>query len=458
MYFEEILQQDLGQEPIIFLKDLNFEILKAMIEFMYCGETTIDQHCLPSLSAAAKTFKVKELASVINIVMSSKRSEELNHNTNVEEDLCEKGTLNDSLSETNCIQLKYDNTDMNNLSLLSDCNNSDIDEIENQSLENSITIHNTDQEVEHTLYEEAPSVTLNEECINATPLISDSNNVREDEQSAISTHCKILMNVKQHYHDLAIKILIKVWPNILAMIQMFLIIQKENIAKSVFDTPKAENRSCAKPTLRRSMRLNQQENEDSSHVNLSVSQCVAAEKNLKKSIPPYRTELYIKGKRKAKDTDRKVPEQHDNNFNHPTKRSLNGTRTHKNASKLIAKRSTKSASCASKYRDEHKARSNNKLKSDTSGKVEAPIPKRNEDTMDLSEYTPDTEIPFAVGLLPLRTALEKMQATPDYQPRKTRSSVAPMKQEVNGLKRKSCTALNQSCTVAIYKEPEKVCV
>ena len=54
---QEILQ-DLGQEPIIFLKDLNFEILKAMVEFMYCGETTIPYQLLSSLSAATKTFKV----------------------------------------------------------------------------------------------------------------------------------------------------------------------------------------------------------------------------------------------------------------------------------------------------------------------------------------------------------------------------------------------------------------
>ena len=57
--------------------------------------------------------------------------------------------------------------------------------------------------------------------------------------------------------------------------------------------------------------------------------------------------------------------------------------------------------------------------------------------MDLVECSPSMEIPFAVGLLPLRAALEKMQAMPDYQPRKTRSSVAPVKQDSNNLKRKS---------------------
>lgn len=59
---QEILQQDLGQEPIIFLKDLNFEILKAMVEFMYCGETTIPHRLLSSLLTATKTFKVSFIA------------------------------------------------------------------------------------------------------------------------------------------------------------------------------------------------------------------------------------------------------------------------------------------------------------------------------------------------------------------------------------------------------------
>lgn len=48
----------MGQEPVIFFKDLNFEILKAMVEFMYCGETTIPYQLLSPLLTATKTFKV----------------------------------------------------------------------------------------------------------------------------------------------------------------------------------------------------------------------------------------------------------------------------------------------------------------------------------------------------------------------------------------------------------------
>ena len=71
------------------------------------------------------------------------------------------------------------------------------------------------------------------------------------------------------------------------------------------------------------------------------------------------------------------------------------------------------------------------------------FPEDYENKVNLMECTPNTEIPFAVGLLPLRTALEKMQATPDHQPRKTRSSVAPVRQDIDNLKRKNCTHLGK---------------
>ena len=48
--------------------------------------------------------------------------------------------------------------------------------------------------------------------------------------------------------------------------------------------------------------------------------------------------------------------------------------------------------------------------------------------------SPSKDIPYAVGLLPLKTALEKIQNIQDYQPRKTRSDVA--------VKRKASTALD----------------
>ena len=60
-----MLEQDLGQEPIILLRDLDFEVLKAMVEFMYCGETTISHCHLQTLLDAAQVFKVTPLTYAI---------------------------------------------------------------------------------------------------------------------------------------------------------------------------------------------------------------------------------------------------------------------------------------------------------------------------------------------------------------------------------------------------------
>lgn len=57
----------MGQEPVIFLKDLNFEILKAMVEFMYCGETRISYQLLSPLLTATKKFKVGIIIYIIII-------------------------------------------------------------------------------------------------------------------------------------------------------------------------------------------------------------------------------------------------------------------------------------------------------------------------------------------------------------------------------------------------------
>lgn len=210
--------------------------------------------------------------------------------------------------------------------------------------------------------------------------------------------------------------------------------------------------------------MNQQESEEAVNNNESTGESVTGEKPFKKSNSPNRIEICGRGRRKAKDADRKVPEQSNNNNNqaHNSKRNCNNSRTHKNTTKLIVKKNNKSTFTTSgKEKDEPKVKAN-KMKCEVTEKVEAnstlftqaklntiehinralwgdmsDISEECECTMDLQEYTPHAEIPFAVGLLPLRTALEKMQATPDYQPRKTRSSVAPIRYDASSLKRKS---------------------
>nr|CAD7575854.1 unnamed protein product [Timema californicum] len=52
-----ILQRQLGMHPLIVLKDMQFCVLKSLIEFMYCGETSVTEDNLQPLLQAAKFFQ-----------------------------------------------------------------------------------------------------------------------------------------------------------------------------------------------------------------------------------------------------------------------------------------------------------------------------------------------------------------------------------------------------------------
>ena len=55
---QTILQRQLGMYPLIVLKDMQFSVLKSLIEFMYCGETSVTEDNLSALLQAAKFFQV----------------------------------------------------------------------------------------------------------------------------------------------------------------------------------------------------------------------------------------------------------------------------------------------------------------------------------------------------------------------------------------------------------------
>ncbi|XP_043264682.1 uncharacterized protein LOC122404619 isoform X2 [Colletes gigas] len=246
--------------------------------------------------------------------------------------------------------------------------------------------------------------------------------------------------------------------------------QKGATNKKELNVENSGGSNCMKPILRRSLRLNHQETEEIVNNNDTVKEHHGRERHFKKSGSLNKMELCAKRKRKIKDADHKVPEQSINNIMQANKKTFNTSR--KNTAKLIVKKNSKPTyTISSKEKDDQTVKITNRLKCDVSGTtVEDSIftslktntiehinralwgdmsdfPEDYENRMNLLEYTPNTEIPFAVGLLPLRTALEKMQATPDYQPRKTRSSVAPIRQDNCTFKRKSYTN-SEKVTVA----------
>ena len=66
------------QHPVIVLKDVPYEYLQGIVEFIYHGEVSVDQECLTSFLKTAQMLRVKGLAeetsSSINIKSSSSAS------------------------------------------------------------------------------------------------------------------------------------------------------------------------------------------------------------------------------------------------------------------------------------------------------------------------------------------------------------------------------------------------
>ncbi|XP_037091744.1 uncharacterized protein LOC119111954 [Pollicipes pollicipes] len=63
-YFEHLFTMHPDKAPLVILKDIKYEDIKAIVEFMYQGEINISQEQLPSLIRTAETLKVKGLAEV----------------------------------------------------------------------------------------------------------------------------------------------------------------------------------------------------------------------------------------------------------------------------------------------------------------------------------------------------------------------------------------------------------
>ena len=49
------------QHPVIILKDIQYKELSGIVEFIYHGEVSIDQECLPSFLHAAESLRIKGL-------------------------------------------------------------------------------------------------------------------------------------------------------------------------------------------------------------------------------------------------------------------------------------------------------------------------------------------------------------------------------------------------------------
>ncbi|XP_014203704.1 zinc finger and BTB domain-containing protein 18.3 [Copidosoma floridanum] len=577
LYFEEILAEDLGPEPIILLRDLNFSILKAMIEFMYCGETTVSHVYLPSLLAAARLFKVKELESLVeNMVGSITQSSNCNEGEYLPNDVGSSGRANGVINnEDNGIRVSFTNK-KNCQSNYRETNSSD-SESERNYIEENISETLSDSPNDRSLYEDPCGIPKSKmystllrnseskdgplrknDGENSVELLSDSSSTLDSENcekdsestrlykrcyefvsngcakgegssqlyltpestdneinrvgqcSKVYTHKKRKANgdntLKRHTH------LDKTLPQPLVSNSIDLTDDSSNeeapvtlktnldgessdyllsfnnesiqsiVGCSLSDfcpsgrlelinarTHSVDEKNSVKvgreedrtPVLRRSVRLNQQESEE------TLVKVKSKLKDGKKSSPDN-IKLFSRTKRKNKELERRVPN---------VKVIVTATQsTSKSHSRPLRRTSKLVDRCTPKN---HLAKSSDKPKTVEKLTNSVSVHERPEatetvagdnqhlndvpvksnirassvnralwgDMSDMTEdgevneefleYSQSAEIPFAVGLLPLRAALERMQATLDHQPRKTRSSVASTKQEPNNLKRKN---------------------
>ncbi|XP_019881133.1 longitudinals lacking protein, isoforms H/M/V isoform X21 [Aethina tumida] len=61
-YFESLLSRHFDKHPILILKDVKFQELKAMMDYMYRGEVNISQDQLGALLKAAESLQIKGLS------------------------------------------------------------------------------------------------------------------------------------------------------------------------------------------------------------------------------------------------------------------------------------------------------------------------------------------------------------------------------------------------------------
>lgn len=63
-YFQALFTSNPCQHPIVILKDIKYNDLKTMVDFMYYGEVNVSQDQLPAILKTAETLKVKGLAEM----------------------------------------------------------------------------------------------------------------------------------------------------------------------------------------------------------------------------------------------------------------------------------------------------------------------------------------------------------------------------------------------------------
>lgn len=76
-YFKDLLLANPCKHPIVILKDMKFQDLKAIVNFMYYGEVNVSQSQIGGLLKTAETLQIKGLTQINNDQQNGNQSPKL---------------------------------------------------------------------------------------------------------------------------------------------------------------------------------------------------------------------------------------------------------------------------------------------------------------------------------------------------------------------------------------------
>ena len=94
-----------GTKPFIYLRGIKVEEMKSILEFMYLGETSIQQNRLEEMSKVAKNLELHEISKTMNSIIEEQRESSVSEKESIEESYSENSTedfslLNEILKES----------------------------------------------------------------------------------------------------------------------------------------------------------------------------------------------------------------------------------------------------------------------------------------------------------------------------------------------------------------------
>lgn len=100
-YLHDILEANTCKHPVIFLPHIKYQDIKALIDYMYCGEVYISFNHLPSLLKTAELLTIKGLTNVNSSSMSNNPDSSANSTSSLTNRLLFNSSLINNINNNN---------------------------------------------------------------------------------------------------------------------------------------------------------------------------------------------------------------------------------------------------------------------------------------------------------------------------------------------------------------------